>query len=107
MNFIVILEGEKITIYSIINNLVLILFLFFVINFSWEKVLYKHFLNENFLNQLVIHANNTFVSDASFPNYFLPENVFQLFYLLPIKIIYFLFRLFHGILVNQYIYLDS
>ncbi len=87
-------RSGKITIYSIINNLVSILFIFFVINFSWEKVLYNSFLNANFFNQLVVHANNTFVSDASFPDYFLPENIFQLFYLLPIKIIYFLFSPF-------------
>jgi len=78
-----------------IFNAILIFFIIYNgLIFSWEKAIYSHFITSNIIENLVIHAENTYISGASFPLYILPTNNYELFYLLPLRMIYFLFSPF-------------
>ena len=91
--FIGLINGNM-KIAPIFNTTLIFFIIYNVLFFSWEKAIYSHFITLNIADQLVIHAKNTFTSGASFPLYTLPTNNIELFYLLPLRMIYFLFSPF-------------
>ncbi|MDB0003334.1 hypothetical protein N9E50_01655 [Alphaproteobacteria bacterium] len=78
----------------VFNSILILFILYSAILFSWEKAIYSHFITLNIIDQLVIHAKNTYTAGASFPLYILPTNNTELLYLLPLRMIYFLFSPF-------------
>ena len=88
------LFNGSIKFYSFLNTIIIATLIYFISIYSFyiakSHVLYSHFLDADFMMRLVKHASNTYQSTASFPSYLLPTNVNELFYFLPLKMVYFL-----------------